>query len=90
MMGTLHALLVELLDDGRDGGSGFFVVDRDANQFGAGPRQRRDLLDGAGDVGGIGVGHRLHHNRCIAADADAIDRARDGFSALNVCHVYLV
>ena len=85
-MGTLHALLVELLDDGRDGGGGFFVVDRDANQFGARAGQSCDLLDGGGDVRGIGVSHGLHHNRCIAAHAHAIDRAGNGFSALNVSH----
>ena len=85
-MGTLDALLVELLDDGRDRGSGLFVVDGDANQFGARPCQRSDLLDGRGDVGRICVSHRLHHDRCIAAYANAIDRARNSFSALNVCH----
>ena len=88
--GDVDALLVELLDDGGDCGSGLFVIDRDANQFGAGARQRSHLLDGRGNVCGIGVCHGLHHNRCIAAHADAIDRASNGFSALNVSHVYLV
>ena len=84
--GDADALFVELLDDGRDRGGGFFVVDRDPNQFGAGAGQRRDLLDGRGNVGGICIGHGLHHDRCIAAHADAIDRAGYGFSALNVSH----
>ena len=84
--GDAHALLVKLLDDGRDGGSGLFVIDRDANQLGTCPRQGCDLLDGRGNVGGVGVGHGLHHNRCIATHADAIDRTRNGFPALNVSH----
>jgi len=34
---------------------------------------RRDLLDGCGNVSGIGVGHRLHDDRGIAADRHAPD-----------------
>ena len=30
-------------------------------------------FDGRGDVGGVGVGHRLHHHRCVAADQDVAD-----------------
>ena len=44
--GDVDALLVELLDDGRDRGCGLFVIDRDSNQFRARARQRRDLLNG--------------------------------------------
>ena len=82
----LYALLIELINDGRDGGGCFFVVDRDSHQLGPGPGQRRDLLDGGGNISRVGVGHRLHHNWCIAADSHAANRAGNGFSALNVCH----
>ena len=84
--GNADALLVELLDNGRDCGSGLFVVHGYANQFRAGAGQGCDLLDGRGDVRCIGIRHRLHHNRCIAAHAHAIDRTRNGFPALNVSH----
>jgi hypothetical protein len=57
----------------RHGGSSLLAVDRDAHQFGARARQRCDLLDGARDIGGIGIGHRLHHDRGAAPDADPGD-----------------
>ena len=84
--GHADALLVESLDDLGDGRGGVVVVDRDAHEFGAGARQSRDLLDGPRDVGGVGVRHGLHHDRCIAAHADAADVGGHGFSALNFCH----
>ena len=80
------ALLVEFVDDGRDGGGGFFVVDGDADQFGAGPGEGGDLLDGRGDVGRVGVGHGLHHDRCIAADAHTADGGCNCLSTLNLSH----
>src|SRR6185312_1806741 len=41
-------------------------IDRDAHQFGAGAGQFGDLLRGAGRVLGVGIGHRLHHDRRTA------------------------
>ena len=84
--GDGDAVLVELVDDRGDGGCGFVVVDGDADQFRPGAGQGRDLLDGGGNVGGVGVGHRLHHDRCIAADAHTADRSRNGLSTLNLSH----
>ena len=81
--GHAHALLVELLDDVGHGGGRFFVVDGDAHQFRAGAGQRGALLDGRGNIGGIGIGHGLHHDRCIRADAHAADDGGYGFSAWN-------
>ena len=78
-----HAVLIESFDDRRNGGGSFFVVDRDADQFRPGPRQRHHLLHGRGNIRRVGVGHRLHHNWCIAADSHAANRAGNGFSALN-------
>ena len=65
----------------RHGGGRLVAVDRDAHELGAGARQRRDLARGAFDVGGVGVGHRLHDDRRAAADRDAADIDRDRFVA---------
>ena len=62
------------------------VVHRHAHQFRSGACQRGAPVDGAGDVGGIGIGHRLHHDWCIAAHAYSADQAGDGFSTVNVSH----
>src|SRR5207247_1626253 len=39
------------------------AVDRDAHDLGAGARQRRHLRDRRRHVGGVGIGHRLDHDR---------------------------
>ena len=57
----------------RDGGGGLLAVDGDAHHFGAGARERCDLRDRAVDIGGVGVGHRLHDDRRAAADGDVAD-----------------
>ena len=63
----------------RHRGRGLVAVDRDPHQFGAGARQRRDLRHRAVDIGGVGVGHRLHHDRGAAADGDISDHDLGGF-----------
>ncbi len=55
--------LEQPLLDLRHGGGGLVAVDGDADDLGAGGGQRRHLADGSVDVGGVGVGHRLHHDR---------------------------
>ena len=85
--GHAQALLLESFDDVGDGLGGVVIVDGDADDFAAGARQGGDLLYGAGDVRGVGVGHGLHHNWCIAAHADAADGGGEGFSTLNFGHV---
>ncbi len=62
------AHLVELLADMRHGGRRLIAVDRDAHELGAGAGQGCDLLGRRGDIGGIGIGHRLDDNRAAAAD----------------------
>ena len=57
----------------RHGGGGLVAIDGDPHQFRTGAGQCRDLRDGALDIGGVGVGHRLHDDRRAAADLDAID-----------------
>src|SRR5450759_1716662 len=85
--GHAQALLLESLYDVGDGLSGIVIIDRDADDFAAGTRQGSDLLYGAGNVRSVGVGHGLHHNRCIAAHADAADGGGEGFSTLDFGHV---
>ena len=53
---------------------GFHGVHGDTHHFGTGTRQRRHLCNRCRDVFGIGVGHRLHHDRCVAADQYVTDR----------------
>ena len=49
------------------------AVDGDAHDLGARARQRRHLPRGSLDVGGVGIGHRLHDDRRAAADRHAAD-----------------
>ena len=84
--GHADALLVELLDDVGNGCGRLVIVHGDAHQFRPGAGQCRDLLHGRGDVGGIGIGHGLHHNRCIRPHAHAADNGGNGLSALNISH----
>ena len=84
--GHADAALVEAFDDVRNGCRGVVVVDRDADQLGAGERERRNLLDGALDVGRVGVGHRLDDDGNFPADANVADVDGWGFPALNLCH----
>ena len=80
------AELREPVADLRHRGGGLVAVDRDAHDLGAGVRQRRDLARGRLDVGGVGVGHRLHDDRRAAADGDAADIDRDRFVTLAQAH----
>src|SRR5208283_1200159 len=84
--GNANALLVELLDDAGNSGGGGFVVDGDAYQFRTGASQGRALLDGGGDISGIGIGHGLHHDWCIRADVHAANGDSHGFPAGNDRH----
>ena len=57
---------------------GFIAIDGDPHQFRAGPRQRRDLSRRRFHVGGVGIGHRLHHDRCAPADGYIADPYGNG------------
>ena len=69
---------VEPLADAGHGGRALVAVDGDADDLGAGFRQRGDLRDRAVDIGGVRVGHRLDDDRRVAADHDAAHIHADG------------
>src|ERR1700726_2241927 len=54
------------------------AIDRDPTQFGGGARERSDLRNGAPTIGGVVLGHRLHHDRRAAADGDVSDHDLGG------------
>ena len=62
--------------DRRHRAGGILGVDGDPHQLGTGPGQGGDLLDGGRDISGVGIGHRLHDDRGIAADRDRADMHR--------------
>src|SRR5690606_37364015 len=64
------AHLVQLLADHRNGGGGFRRIDRDTHHFRTGARQFLDLDRRADRIRRIGVRHRLHDDRRVAADTD--------------------
>ena len=60
----------KLVDDVRYRCGGLVVIDGDAHQFRAAVVEAFDLLDGGGNIGGIGVGHGLHHHRRTTTEPD--------------------
>ena len=89
--GDVHALPIELVDDMRHRGSSVFIVDCDTHQFRSSASECGHLLYRGDDISSIGVGHRLHHDWCIAAHPHPANRGRNRFPALNVSHAeYLV
>ena len=77
--GRGDAALAQAVANVRNGGGGLVTVHRDADHLRAGARQGCDLGDGAVDIGGVGVGHRLHDDRRTAADGDIADHDLGGF-----------
>ena len=77
--GRGDAALAQAVADMRNGGGRLLAIDGDAHHFRSGARQRRDLRDRAVDIGGVGVGHRLHDDRRTAADGDIADHDLGGF-----------
>ena len=57
------------------------VVYGDADDLRAGAREGDDLLGRRARVGGVGVGHRLHHDRVRRADRHVADPGRHGRAA---------
>ncbi len=81
---TVHVQGVGDLGNSR---GGFFGVYRDTDQFGTGFRQGHDLIDCAGNIGRIGIGHGLHHDRVIRTDLNAANVDRNGSSPRLYRHV---
>ena len=88
--GDADAAFVESLHDGGNSSGSFLVVHRDAHDFGAGEGEGLDLLDGARDVRGVGVGHRLDDDRDFPTHADLADLDRGCLPALNLGHNDLI
>ncbi len=59
--------------DMRNGGGSIAVIDGNAHNFRSGTRQIRHLIDGAVDIGGIGIGHGLHHDWRVTTHRNATD-----------------
>ena len=76
-----QAALFESFNNVRNGCRGVFIVDRDANQLGAGESERRNLGNCGLYVGRIGVGHRLDDDGNFPADSDVADADGWSFSA---------
>ena len=62
------------------------VVDGDAHQLAAGAREQGHLCHGCGDIGGVGVGHRLNHHRVRRAHRNAAHHDRRRWAAGNRGH----
>src|SRR6202030_1565009 len=77
--GIEHALF-----DLRHGGSRFGDVHGNAYQFGARARELEALLNGRGNIGGVGIGHRLNDDRRAAAHGHAPNF--HGISLVSVRH----
>ena len=68
---------VQTVADARDGGRGLVAVDGDADDFGTGARERRDLSHRRVHIGRVRVGHRLDHDGSAAADHHRPDAHAD-------------
>ena len=73
MMGVDQPLAARGVDDIRHGSCGGVIVDRDADELGAGAGQGGDLPDGGRNIGGVGVGHGLDNDGRVGADQHASD-----------------
>src|SRR5690606_6224763 len=81
----------DLLLDATEGLGGLHVRHRDAHDVGTDGLQRTDLGHGGGHIVGVGIGHALHGDGCIATDRDraypdlAGGAALDGGFAMHDC-----
>ncbi len=75
--------------NGRYRGGCLRQIHRHAQHLGSGPPQIETLARRRLDVGRVGVVHRLHDNRCAAADLHVSDANSDGAVALYRRHPVL-
>ena len=80
----------ELVHNGTHRFGGGFVVHRHPHHLAAGAGQCRHLQYRRGDVRRVGVGHRLHHDRRVAAYPNVSNGCRVAFSALMIAMFSLV
>ena len=73
--------VVQPLADFGHFGRRFRAVDSDAHHFRAGIAQFFHLLRGAGRIGGVGVGHRLHHHRRFCAHLHMVNLHQMGVAS---------
>ena len=63
----------------------FRTIDRDPHEFGTGAREIGHLSGRGLDIGRIGIGHRLHHDRRAAADHHLTDPYAHRFPSFLRC-----
>ena len=80
------ALLRDALDDVGNCLGRIIVIHCDANHLRPRPRKRRYLLNRALDIRRVGIGHRLHHNRCIRPHANPTNSHCYGTTTLYLRH----
>jgi hypothetical protein len=61
----IDAEICKSFDYGWNGGSGLVIVDGDTHELGTRSGEGGHLGDGAGNVGRIGIGHGLNHDRMV-------------------------
>jgi len=79
----IDPLGVQPVPDHRDSPCGTLVVDRNADQLGAGPGQVRDLSGCRLNISRVRIGHGLDHDRRATTDNDVIYGHAEGIAALN-------
>jgi hypothetical protein len=83
--GHIHPQVGQAALDLRYSLGSFIVVDGHAHDFGAGTGKGPNLPHRGLDVGGIGVGHGLHHHRVVAPFGDFAHPDGWSFATLH-CH----
>ena len=79
--GDRHVHAVQGVAQGGDLRGSLGGVDGDADQFGTGPPELAHLQRGGLGVGGIGIGHGLHHDRRVATHPDHMPAPPHGNAA---------
>src|SRR5882724_2463694 len=81
-----ETLFFQAFYDVRDGFSRAVIIYSDSHYLTAGSGEGRYLFNCAGDVRGVGIGHRLHHDWCSASHTDTTNDGGRSFSALDFGH----
>jgi hypothetical protein len=84
------SLFGNTVDDVRDGLCGLIVVHCDPHHLGACTGERGNLLDGALDICGVGIGHGLYNDRCIRPDANTTNVDSYCMTTLDLRHKFSI